>query len=563
MKQIILCIPEDTKVENDLPLGYNSYTPVENLFIVKFGIYALNECKKCHSQMQNNDLYKEYDAKLKEKDFIIQIMKDTKENIIKNIAEKEKENQSAEWETKKSYYLEIIQREQEEKRQFQKEHTEKTQKEMELWKTEWKEQLNELKKENQILKEIEREKIRIENVLQQSNKNTANEVALQWKEKENQYKEEIRNYKEKINEIKREMDKKMEEWEKNRLKTQNETLMTENQKITQQMMTQIDILTKQNNRSNRQGKEGEELFYTLANETFETFNDFSILNQSKIPHSGDFHLHFGSVYYPENGIIPQSLPPVKTREKGEGGGGGGHRFSILVDVKNYVVGRVNADEIKKLKNDVKRNPQFKVAWLVSIENSISNHGQSSFQLEIDDGILYCYINSLNKWENPTDLLKNVWYSSKVIYDNMLNKEGDTELLNKYKKRNIRIKKIAENMTQEIKNSYTSINQIKENINNLEKNTREILNDEIMSVREHQTEIVMGWWKDNIEPSPPPTGGQLKTKALYDKFKATDDNDKKVDVDSFKIILKSFLDEKDVEIKNERSQYIIRNVKWKI
>ena len=126
--------------------------------------------------MQNNDLYKEYDAKLKEKDFIIQIMKDTKENIIKNIAEKEKENQSAEWETKKSYYLEIIRREQEEKRQFQKEHTEKTQKEMELWKTEWKEQLNELKKENQILKEIEREKIRIENVLQQSNKNTANEV---------------------------------------------------------------------------------------------------------------------------------------------------------------------------------------------------------------------------------------------------------------------------------------------------------------------------------------------------------------------------------------------------
>jgi hypothetical protein len=127
------------------------------------------------------------------------------------------------------------------------------------------------------------------------------------------------------------------------------------------------------NKSNARGYLGENYFLNLALKTFCDCSNFEIVDKAKTPHCGDFWLKF-------------------------------EKFTIMVDSKNYVDTPVPSRDRQKLKNDVSYNQHIKIAWLVSMDQPILTYSNYPFMIDIDDGVCYCYINSLMKSENPSNLL---------------------------------------------------------------------------------------------------------------------------------------------------------------
>ena len=134
--------------------------------------------------------------------------------------------------------------------------------------------------------------------------------------------------------------------------------------------------------------------------------------------------------------------------------------------------------------------------------------------DIKDNVCYCYINSLNKNENPQHFLKTIWFCCSFIFEKILNVESGEELLNKYKKNEIRIKNIVDKMLKKSKERTATLLQLKDNFDETERDLKELLNDEIITVFEEQTEIIKNWWNKNIKKQ---ENRKLKSKKIYEKF----------------------------------------------
>jgi hypothetical protein len=80
-----------------------------------------------------------------------------------------------------------------------------------------------------------------------------------------------------------------------------------------------------------------------------------------------------------------------------------------------------------------------------MDQPILTYSNYPFMIDIDDGVCYCYINSLLKSENPANLLRMAWYASNFVHENLLNIDSDANVLGKYQKNEIRIKGILNRM----------------------------------------------------------------------------------------------------------------------
>ena len=296
-------------------------------------------------------------------------------------------------------------------------------------------------------------------------------------------------------------------------------------------MEEISSLLKiQNtNKSNVRGVEGETFFLNLALKTFCDSSNFEIIEKSKSPHSGDFWLKFD-------------------------------KFTIMVDSKNYIDTPVPLRDRVKLKNDIlfhKKN--IKIAWLVSMDQPILTFSGYPFMIDIDDGICYCYINSLMKSENPQNLLRMAWYSCNFVYDHLLNIDNEINLLGKYQKNESRIKNILNRMTIQSKERFAIINQLTENFKLSEIDIRDCLNNEIRDVREQHIEIISKWFLKNIVKK---EGNKIRTTDIHKKFISNDINKNHgIDADMFKQILRCIPQLNDAEIvrgKTDKAQYTILN-----
>jgi hypothetical protein len=274
----------------------------------------------------------------------------------------------------------------------------------------------------------------------------------------------------------------------------------------------IEELKNKSNKSNNLGKQGEEYLHELLCNTFSVFEDFEIINTTKIGHCGDFQLKF-------------------------------KKFNILVDSKNFENTGVKNTDILKLKKDIKSNQHFKIAWLVSLKNPIHCHNKAPFEIEIDDDVLYIYINSLKLCEDPAGLLKTCYFFCCEIFDIFLDKEDNNILLQKYKKKDVFIKNTANKLLKNIKELKMSLKQMEDNIVIQENLVKEFIADEIMGIKEEQTFFVKKWWDENFIKD---ENGKLKINTVYKLFVSKNENHK-IDADEFKTIVKSFLDDTNISV----------------
>ena len=292
---------------------------------------------------------------------------------------------------------------------------------------------------------------------------------------------------------------------------------------------QMDLL---GNKSNRRGVDGENYFMQIASQTFCACTNFEIVEKKKEPHCGDFWLKFD-------------------------------KFTVMVDSKNYVDSPVPSRDRVKLKNDIAHNRDIKIAWLVSMDQPIMTFSNFPFMIDIEDGVCYCYINSLMKYEKPEHLLRMAWYACNFVYDHILNVENDVTLVGKYEKNEIRIKAILNRLLAQSRSRFAILNQFNENFKQTESDIRDCLNEEIRNVTAQNTEIVHQWFAENVEAC---ARGQVKTNDLYKLFMDNVENKSRgIDGDLFREIVRNIdtIAEKDmVRGKTDKSQIIINKHRLK-
>jgi hypothetical protein len=315
-------------------------------------------------------------------------------------------------------------------------------------------------------------------------------------------------------------------------KERNEKLnnvIQKNEYLLQESKNVIEELKKEKNMSNTlKGDIGENYLFELLIDTFNDFENFNIENKSKISHSADILLKFNN-------------------------------FSILIDSKNYTNG-VGKKEIKKLNDDINNNKHIKIAWLVSLHTPINGFSKYPVMYDIKDNVCYCYINSLCKHENPKYFLRTIWYACSFLFERILNVDTGELLLEKYKKNENRIKNIVDKMLKKSKERIATLKQLTDNFDETERDLKEILSDEIVSVYEVHSEIVKNWWINNIKFQ---ENSKLKTKDIYEIFINNENNKNNgINIDSFKYIIKDIVEPANIITgKTNKADYVILNVRF--
>lgn len=261
------------------------------------------------------------------------------------------------------------------------------------------------------------------------------------------------------------------------------------------------------------GNKGEKVLEDLFLRTFVDFEEFELVNTSAKSHSGDFHLKF-------------------------------RHFNILVDCKKYTGGVDNISR-DKLKSDLKKNSHIaKIAWMVSLDSINHKYNKANFMFSIDDGLCICYINSLLLQGEPIEMLKTIWYASKVLYDSVLNiDKSDITELDLLRKNEGRIKEQITNMLKTSKNSFWLLSQLKDNLEVREKELHEIMDNSILSIQEIYNNMVLNWWKINMEKK---TNNKVKSNAIYDRFKKDNPNiEIRIDGEVFKMILLNIVEKENI------------------
>lgn len=386
------------------------------------------------------------------------------------------------------------------------------------------EQIKQKEEEFHKLKiEVEKEKLAIHQEMERKmreeierRKGDIEKEVIQSLDKKLQYNELIQNeYKEKSVKLEKQLSVKEEECQK--MKRELEDLREkeiqhnreEREKTTKMMKELTEKLEKKN--VVKQGLDGEKEFYNLALTTFRDFKDFEIKNTSKTPCMGDFHLVF-------------------------------EHFVVMVDCKKYSNG-VSSVNREKLKRDITSNKHIKIAWMVSLDSSNDKYGKYPFMIDnidIQNGYCICYVNSLLLQPNPEELLKMVWYTSELLYLNVLGQENNDELTG-LKNKQKQMMEIAKQLSEITKNQLASISQFEENCQKTNVLIKQLLTAEITKFRTNDFEYVKEWWNKTAEKK---IGNTLKSSHIHSVFK-TQNPEYRITEDAFKLILQSVIEPENI------------------
>ncbi len=472
----------------DLPAFMNDFTKEENLYMLLVGSYATYTLKNGNIGYAEKDP-EEHKALRKEFEEIIR-NKDVATNTIKNL------------------YEEMLEKEQEKRCDKVQAEIEREKNKLNIESIKYQEKIEILQEK---LKDAEFDNIKKTEMINHTTKEFENEILVRTQQKELRMIQELAEMKLQMNNILIEHEK-----EKNVLLN----------KSIQEMTNIMQDVKKQTNKTNDRGKDGEAYFYELATNTFSEYDNFSIIDKSKTPHSGDFHLNFS-------------------------------KFTIMIDTKCFIDTDVPIKDRKKLKHDMTQNSHIKIAWMVSMHKTILKFSKYPFMVDIENGICYVYINSLMETENPANLLKMAWHTSNIVYD-LLNHDDDSLLLGKYKKNDIRIRAIIDKMMRKSRERYATLKQLKDNFDDTERDIKDLLNDEILNIRTSHEEVIDKWWKKTIIRV---EGTKIKTNVIYNCFCECEFNKQQgIDIDIFKQIIKSMLNENDIVVGKTKTQHTIINYK---
>ena len=260
----------------------------------------------------------------------------------------------------------------------------------------------------------------------------------------------------------------------------------------------------------------------MAEETFGSYDGFEILDKPKTAHSGDFHLQFKD-------------------------------FTILVDTKNFIKGRISTTDVNKFKFDMTRNGSVQVGWLISLQGCISNYGKRPYTFEVEDGRLLVYINDLQNVSDPVKMLQDIWYITCFLYNQLLNIESNTDVLSSYKRYEKRMKDSLEKLQKMSKKTIATMNQLREDVLETERFVKELINDDVALVRNEHNITVEQWWNSNIVVC---EGAKVKSNCLYDHFQQQTQS-VSITNDMFKVMLKALVQDDQIRCcKQNKSQYTI-------
>jgi hypothetical protein len=597
-KEIIVRIPKYTILPDDI----NEFTEQENLLMLLIGINTILILRK---EKIDNDLCKEIEERIKNSyqkiiddreqentelnninNSLKKSFEETSIKTLNNCYEKIQDGISKETKNISFFYEKQLECQRNEIHEYQDKINNlnselmqikidmSKQLEIEISKRlEYKEniiekQSNNLREFQERITELEKTVIKLENLRIYSEKDYSNKLELEIQklliQKETQYNSIVDKYKITIDELKEKISKneinyssieneknkeliekckilqeellqiktKYNEYNLTIEKERNEKLnnvIQKNEYLLQESKNTIEELKKEKNMSNTlKGDIGENYLFELLIDTFNDFENFNIENKSKISHSADILLEFNN-------------------------------FSILIDSKNYTNG-VGKKEIKKLNDDINNNKHIKIAWLVSLHTPINGFSKYPVMYDIKDNVCYCYINSLCKHENPKYFLRTIWYACSFLFERILNVDTGELLLEKYKKNENRIKNIVDKMLKKSKERIATLKQLTDNFDETERDLKEILSDEIVSVYEVHSEIVKNWWINNIKFQ---ENSKLKTKDIYEIFINNENNKNSgINIDSFKYIIKDIVEPANIITgKTNKADYVILNVSF--
>jgi hypothetical protein len=181
---------------------------------------------------------------------------------------------------------------------------------------------------------------------------------------------------------------------------------------------------------------------------------------------GDFHLHF-------------------------------EEFDILADAKNYKK-TVPITEREKIKNDLLKNEHIHFAWLVSLNTPIDKFDRSPIMYEwINTGQCIVYINNLLSFEDPSKMLRAVWFSCKELHKLIDDVNLDVSELTTLKERQFKIHDKIKEMRKNIRELNTTMNTSKNIIQHMDDQLKEILETETNKIVEFNFGLLDNWWNEHI------------------------------------------------------------------
>jgi hypothetical protein len=292
------------------------------------------------------------------------------------------------------------------------------------------------------------------------------------------------------------------------------------------------------------GKTGEQNFKSLAEIAFRDFDNFELIDVHSIGGQGDFHLQF-------------------------------KEFTILVDAKLYS-NKVNSVSREKIKRDLNNNAHMTFAWLVSMDTMIDVYDKAPFMFEwLSGNKCVCYINSLQKNEEPIELLRAIYFVCKNLYtlvcseeieDNQISLLKDNEL--KMKEKIMKLQKISKERDSIIKQLKTTFD--KQDIMILELLNQDTNTNMNTQLEKYKTKIddnfgiIVDWWNKNIEAETE-NDSKLKSTIIWNKFKKDNELLTTISVEYFKEVICSLIPETDIfkQTRAKNSAIEINNIKWKV
>jgi hypothetical protein len=330
---------------------------------------------------------------------------------------------------------------------------------------------------NEIVKhKMEQEKTSLEKELNEKNR-VIETMSERWSNQEQNYRRQMEHLTEKISWLQKandvEIDNKwLKEKEKYIQELENEKnkyilLLNEKQTKVEKITEKYEeILLCSNKSTVHKGAEGEKKFETFA-DTFKDFKGFELKDKHTQSGSGDFHLQF-------------------------------EEFSVLVDAKNYKK-KVPIEQREKIKNDLLKNDHIHFGWLVSLNTSIDKFDRAPVMYEwINTKQCLVHINQLLSFEDPSKILRIVWFTCKELYKLIEDVNVDEEEIVKIKEQRFVFLDKIKALRKSIREINTAFNSTKNMIQLMDDQLKEILGAETTEIVDSGFALFADWWCENVE-----------------------------------------------------------------
>jgi hypothetical protein len=244
------------------------------------------------------------------------------------------------------------------------------------------------------------------------------------------------------------------------------SLLDEKQKQVDKIReTYEKILTTNNKSASLKGSEGEKKFEEYA-DTFKDFKEFKLIDKHTQGGEGDFHLNF-------------------------------EEFNILVDAKNYKK-KVPVDQREKIKTDLTKNEHIQFGWLVSLNTSIDKFDRSPIMYEwINTKQCLVYINNLSSYEDPSKILRIVWFTCKELYKLIKDVNFDETELSELRENSYKMMDKIRGIRKTIKEINTSLNTTRNLIQVMDDDLRGMLETETNEIVSSNFSLFDDWWNQKI------------------------------------------------------------------